>query len=345
MALPREKSLSWSLVIIRWVPHSTTGTSGTPAAAAIRTAPVLSALISMAREMVASGKMPTTSPRRRSSRATASEDSPSARSTWMWRQARMIGPLTRWSNSSRLAMNRSAAADPVDGQPAVDEVDVADVVERHQRAAGARQVLEAGDVIALPEDAEAELGEPDDRRVRQLGHGGAPYVARGRRPDQRGQHLAEVQAGGLDRDRDQGRLGEPGRDVHLQEPHRAVVATIRSERDSSRRPERLVGGHRDPGALGQDGGGQRRGYGELGGAGGVPRRVVVDAAVGLDGHHGQRARPAAVVDHRAPRPPCRPRSARSGPPDRRRRRSPSRRGAPRRSARASSPAPSRSWPA
>ena len=106
MALPREKSLSWSLVISRWVPHSTTGTRGTPAAAAIRAAPVLRSLISIAREMVASGKMPTTSPRSRKSRATASERSPSARSTSMWRQARMIGPVILWSNSSRLAMNR-----------------------------------------------------------------------------------------------------------------------------------------------------------------------------------------------------------------------------------------------
>ena len=65
IVLPREKSCGWSLVIIRWVPQSTTGTSGTPASAAIRTAPVLNSLSSIAREMVASGKMPTASPARR----------------------------------------------------------------------------------------------------------------------------------------------------------------------------------------------------------------------------------------------------------------------------------------
>jgi len=65
MVRPREKSRGWSLVSIRWVPHSTTGTSGTPAAAAIRTAPVLNSLSPIAREIVASGKMPTASPERR----------------------------------------------------------------------------------------------------------------------------------------------------------------------------------------------------------------------------------------------------------------------------------------
>ena len=65
MVLPREKSLGWSLVISRWVPHRITGTRGTPASAAMRTAPVLNSLSSMEREMVASGKIPTASPRRR----------------------------------------------------------------------------------------------------------------------------------------------------------------------------------------------------------------------------------------------------------------------------------------
>ena len=31
IAVPRERSRGWSLVIIRWVPQSTIGTSGTPA--------------------------------------------------------------------------------------------------------------------------------------------------------------------------------------------------------------------------------------------------------------------------------------------------------------------------
>ncbi len=107
MAVPREKSRGWSLVINRCVPQSTIGISGTPARSAIRTAPVLRSLISIAREIVASGKMPTSSPRSRCRNASASDASPSARSTAMCRQARMIGPLTLWSNSSRLAMKRT----------------------------------------------------------------------------------------------------------------------------------------------------------------------------------------------------------------------------------------------
>ena len=65
MVLPREKSRGWSLVIIRWVPHRMTGTRGTPASAAMRTAPDLNSLSSIDREIVASGKIPTASPRRR----------------------------------------------------------------------------------------------------------------------------------------------------------------------------------------------------------------------------------------------------------------------------------------
>jgi 1-acyl-sn-glycerol-3-phosphate acyltransferase len=62
---PREKSCGCDLVLIRWVPQRTAGTRGTPASAAIRVAPVLNSLSSKLREMVASGKIPTTSPRRR----------------------------------------------------------------------------------------------------------------------------------------------------------------------------------------------------------------------------------------------------------------------------------------
>ncbi len=62
IVLPREKSRGWSLVIIRCVPHRITGTIGTPASAAMRTAPVLNSLSSKEREMVASGKIPTASP-------------------------------------------------------------------------------------------------------------------------------------------------------------------------------------------------------------------------------------------------------------------------------------------
>ena len=62
IVLPREKSRGWSFVIIRWVPQSTTGISGTPAWAAMRAAPDFSSLTSKEREIVASGKIPTTSP-------------------------------------------------------------------------------------------------------------------------------------------------------------------------------------------------------------------------------------------------------------------------------------------
>ena len=65
IVLPREKSCGWALVFIRWVPHRIAGTSGTPASAAIRAAPVLNSLSSKLREIVASGKIPTISPRRR----------------------------------------------------------------------------------------------------------------------------------------------------------------------------------------------------------------------------------------------------------------------------------------
>ena len=62
IVLPREKSRGWSLVISRWVPHSATGIRGTPAWAAILVAPDFSSLTSKEREIVASGKIPTTSP-------------------------------------------------------------------------------------------------------------------------------------------------------------------------------------------------------------------------------------------------------------------------------------------
>ncbi len=105
------------MVIIRWVPHSITGTRGTPASAAIRTAPVLNSLSSKAREIVASGKMPTASPAARKSTAVRSEASPSARSTSMWCSERISGPVHRWSNSSRLAMNRTLRPDGFAARP------------------------------------------------------------------------------------------------------------------------------------------------------------------------------------------------------------------------------------
>jgi hypothetical protein len=65
MVLPRPvRSDGWSLVFSSCVPQVTIGIRGTPASAAIRTAPVLSSLISKERLIVASGKMPTISPDR-----------------------------------------------------------------------------------------------------------------------------------------------------------------------------------------------------------------------------------------------------------------------------------------
>ena len=107
IVLPREKSRGWSLVIIRWVPQRMTGTIGTPASAAIRTAPVLNSLRSIEREMVASGKIPTASPCCRKSTAVRKEARPSPRSTSMWCSERISGPPSGWSKISRLAMNRT----------------------------------------------------------------------------------------------------------------------------------------------------------------------------------------------------------------------------------------------
>ena len=74
------------------------------------------------------------------------------------------------------------------------------------------------------------------------------------------------------------------------------ASTIRSDRERSRRPEGLVGRQRDPGALLGQGGREPRRHVELGGAGGVARRVVVDPAVRADPDRGQRPRAGAVVD-------------------------------------------------
>jgi hypothetical protein len=117
IVLPREKSFGWSLVIIRWVPHRTTGTTGTPASAAIRTAPVLNSFSSMDREIVASGKIPTASPRRRRSTAVRNDATPAPRSTSMWCSERISGPTSEWSKSSRFAMNLTRRPDGLAARP------------------------------------------------------------------------------------------------------------------------------------------------------------------------------------------------------------------------------------
>ena len=53
--LGRHIFLGWSLVQMRWAPHTMCGTIGTPAAIAIRAAPDLNSLISKLRLIVASG--------------------------------------------------------------------------------------------------------------------------------------------------------------------------------------------------------------------------------------------------------------------------------------------------
>ncbi len=91
---------------MRWVPQTTIGISGTSASAAIRTAPDLRSLIRKLWEMVASGKIPTSSPLRRASTAVRMEAAPASRSTSRWPKERMKGPPTGTSKISFFAMNR-----------------------------------------------------------------------------------------------------------------------------------------------------------------------------------------------------------------------------------------------
>ena len=81
------------------------GMSGTSASAAIRTAPDFSSLMRKLWEMVASGKMPTSSPARSASTAVRIEAAPDSRSTSRWPKLRMNGPPTR-EKVSFLAMKR-----------------------------------------------------------------------------------------------------------------------------------------------------------------------------------------------------------------------------------------------
>jgi hypothetical protein len=96
------------LVNSRWLPHTAPGTIGTPARWAMRTVPLLPGSGTNDRLMVASGNMPTSSPSRSSPTAWSmlAVGSP-ARSTGMWRIARISGPETGWSKVSCLAANRT----------------------------------------------------------------------------------------------------------------------------------------------------------------------------------------------------------------------------------------------
>ena len=100
----RTMFLGSPLVHTRWDPQMVTGRIGTPASAAIRTAPDLNPLISKLRLIVASGNTPTSSPARRRLTASSNEPRPAVRSTGMCLSSRMIGPATGWSNTSALAM-------------------------------------------------------------------------------------------------------------------------------------------------------------------------------------------------------------------------------------------------
>lgn len=61
----------------------------------------------------------------------------------MWRSLRITGPVTEWSKTSCLAMNRIQAPRPlpVEGQARECEIEIAGVVDRQHRAASGRQVL------------------------------------------------------------------------------------------------------------------------------------------------------------------------------------------------------------
>ena len=96
----------------------TVGSSGTRAAAAIRTAPALNSLSSKDRLIVASGKTPTISPDFSAASASRNDADPASRSTAMCRIPRMSGPLTLWSKTSFLAMKRTSRCAGTAASPA-----------------------------------------------------------------------------------------------------------------------------------------------------------------------------------------------------------------------------------
>ena len=102
----RDRSSLRPLARMRWVPHTTIGISGTSASAAMRTAPDLRSLMRKLWEIVASGKIPTSSPFRRASTAVRMEAAPASRSTSRCPKDRMNGPPTGLAKISFFAMNR-----------------------------------------------------------------------------------------------------------------------------------------------------------------------------------------------------------------------------------------------
>ena len=101
-----------------------------------------------------------------------------------------------------------------------------------------------------PSSRKAVLAVDDDRGIGQVAHGYSWWLLAGHGGlDEGGTDLAEVEAGGLDRERHGRGLGEAGRHVDLEEPYPAPVVDDQVGAREVAQPEHLVGGQRDPGDL------------------------------------------------------------------------------------------------
>ncbi len=106
-AVPRRRLKRPSTVWMRWLPHTATGTSGTRHHVATAAAPGRKGRSSHEREIVASGKIPTTSPALTRATAWRRATAPFARSTATWPMARMARPTTGGVKTPCLARNRT----------------------------------------------------------------------------------------------------------------------------------------------------------------------------------------------------------------------------------------------
>jgi len=138
------------LVHRRWVPHSATGMSGTFADAARRFAPDFSSLIVKERLIVASGKMPTTSPDR------DVVHPPHERARVAVREDLLL------RHEPHQALRRLRA------EPGEDEVEVADVVARQHGPTFAGYVVRAVHGDPQVEQAEQELRGGDHRGIHAI---------------------------------------------------------------------------------------------------------------------------------------------------------------------------------
>ena len=168
--MPRRRLKRPSTVWMRWLPHTATGTQRHPAPRRDSSRPGRNGRSSHEREIVASGKIPTTSPAR--TRATA------------WRRATSTvravdgdvahGPHgtadDRWGEDAVLGEEPHEAAPPAPDEPDEEEVEEADVVAGEDGAALSREVLRAAHVDAQPEDREDGEGGADDEAVGPVGH-------------------------------------------------------------------------------------------------------------------------------------------------------------------------------